>query len=310
MLNKEGTLLMRKYYKILTDPKARFYCFNIMGFYNKIPDDIFLKKMFKLYVGYSLRLDNPQTFNEKIQWIKLYDRKELYTILVDKYKVRSYVADKIGNEYLIPLLGVWDTAEKIDFDSLPAKFVLKCNHNSGVGLYICKDKTKMSPEAVRKGLKKGIKQDYYLLTREWAYKNVPRRIIAEKYMENSSGEELMDYKLMCFNGKVKCSFVCSDRFSEDGLKVTFFDNDWNVLPFERHYPRSNKKIEKPQNFEKMIELAEVLAKDIPFVRVDFYEIDGKIYFGELTLYPGNGMEEFTPETMDYEMGKMLRLPCE
>jgi hypothetical protein len=256
-----------------------------------------------------LDFENPQTFNEKLQWLKLYDRKPEYTMMVDKYKVRDYIAEKLGEEYLIPLLGVWDDPDDIDFDALPNQFVLKCNHNSGTGMCICKNKSKLDIKKVKKELKKGLKENYYLTGREWPYKDVPRKVIAEKYMkDNSATEELTDYKLMCFDGKVKCSFVCSERFSKSGLKVTFYDTDWKVMPFERHYPKSRNPIKKPYGYEKMVELAEKLSKNIPFVRVDFYEINGKIYFGELTFFPGTGLEEFTPFDWDKTLGSWIKLP--
>ena len=160
------------------------------------------------------------------------------------------------------------------------------------------------------GLKKGLREDYYLRSREWPYKKVPRKIVCEQYMEDSKVHELIDYKLMCFNGEVKCSFTCSERFSEDGLKVTFFDKDWKVMPFERHYPASKNPPTKPINYRKMIQFAEELSKGIPFLRVDFYEINGQLYFGELTFYPGGGFEEFTPEEWDYRLGSWLQLPKE
>ena len=274
----------------------------------RLDDNIYLKKLFQQCLEVELNLDNPKTFNEKIQWLKLYDRKPEYTMMVDKYLVRDYMAKQIGEEYLIPLLGVWDRAEDIDFNALPEQFVLKCNHNSGLGMCICTDKSKLDIVKVRAELNKGLQQDYYLTGREWAYKNVPRKIIAEKYMVDESGYELKDYKFMCFNGEVKCSFICSDRYSEGGLHVTFFDRDWNVMPFERHYPSVKEGLPRPVNYEKMIELAEKLSQNIPFLRVDFYEVDGKIYFGELTFYPGSGMEEFSPEEWDYKLGEWIELP--
>ncbi|EGT0014958.1 glycosyl transferase [Clostridium perfringens] len=277
------------------------------GVFNKISDEEYLKREYRALMGYELDLNNPKTFNEKLQWLKLNNRKPEYTMMVDKYLVRQYIADKLGKEYLIPILGVWDDPDEIDFERLPNKFVLKCNHNSGLGMCICKDKTKLNIEKTKKKLKKGIKQDYYMLHREWPYKNVKRKIIAEKYMVEANGEDLKDYKFMCFNGEVKCSFVCSDRFSDDGMKVTFFDANWNVMPFERHYPKSTETIQKPINYKKMIEFAEKLSKGIPFLRVDFYEIEGKIYFGELTFFPGSGFEEFTPNEADYELGKLIKL---
>lgn len=287
-----------------------------------IPDAPFVMLAYNSRMGKKLNLQNPQTFNEKLQWLKLYDRRPEYTMMVDKYKVRDYIAEKLGEEYLIPLLGVWDDPNDIDFDALPNQFVLKCNHNSGLGMCICKDKSKLDIEKVKEELRKGLKQDYYLTGREWPYKDVPRKIICEKFMvdhsdremsdneENTSGKDdgLNDYKFMCFNGKVLCSFVCSDRFGNEGLKVTFFDKDWNVLPFERHYPKSPKSIPKPINYEKMIEFSERLAEGIPFVRTDFYEIDRKLYFGEITFFPGSGFEEFTPEAADEELGSWIKLP--
>lgn len=276
----------------------------------QVEDKKYLKIQFKDRVGYPLNLEEPQSFNEKLQWLKLYDRNPKYTMMVDKYRVREYVTDKIGSEYLIPLLGVWDNPDDINFNELPEKFVLKCNHNSGTGMCICKDKSKLDIAKVKAELQKGLNQDYYLTSREWPYKDVPRKIICEKFMSNQNHEDggINDYKFMCFGGKVKCSFVCSERFNSDCVKVTFFDRDWNVMPFERHYPKSAVPIQKPANYENMIMIAEKLSEDIPFVRIDLYEINGKIYFGEMTFFPGSGLEEFTPETADYELGNWIKLP--
>lgn len=226
--------------------------------------------------------------------------------MVDKYLVRQYISEKLGKEYLIPLLGVWNTFEDINFNGLPNQFVLKCTHDSG-GLVICKDKESLNLKDAEKKIKQSLKRNFYYYGREWPYKNVHPRIIAEKYMADEFEKELKDYKMMCFNGKVLCSFVCTERYSNDGLKVTFFDKDWKVMPFERHYPKSKKIIEIPKKYDEMIYLAEKLAKNIPFVRVDFYEIEERIYFGEITFYPGNGMEEFSPEEWDYKLGSWLDL---
>lgn len=299
--------VIKKIIRKIKNPIEVLKSFSRFGIYDRMPDEKFLRLMFRLRMNKNLDLNNPKTFNEKLQWLKLYNRKPEYTMMVDKYAVREYIKKKLGEEYLIPLLGVWDSPDDIDFDKLPNQFVLKCNHNSGLGMCICKDKSKLDIDKVRKELKKGLKQNYYLTGREWPYKDVTRKIIAEKYMEEKPNTELNDYKLMCFNGKVRCSFVCSERFSDDGLKVTFFDRGWNVMPFERHYPKSANAIEKPQTYEKMVEFAEILSKDIPFVRVDFYEISGKLYFGELTFFPGSGYEEFEPEEWDYKLGKMIDL---
>lgn len=272
-----------------------------------IPDKLFLKILFKRCMDKRLNLANPQTFNEKLQWLKLYDRRQEYTTMVDKYAVKKYIADIIGEKYIIPTLGVWNHFDEINFSKLPKQFVLKCTHDSG-GLVICKDKNNLDMKAAKEKLESSLKRNYYWSGREWPYKNVKPRIIAEPYMEDTKVHELIDYKFMCFNGEVKCSFTCSERFSKDGLKVTFFDKDWNVMPFERHYPKSANPPTKPINYDKMLQFAEKLSKGIPFVRVDFYEINGKLYFGELTFYPGSGFEEFTPEEWDYKLGSWINLP--
>lgn len=294
--------------RFIRDPEYRFRVLEERHFFDRMPDEKYLKARFRSVFGRELDLDRPKTFNEKLQWLKLYDRKPEYTIMVDKYLVREYIAETLGEEYLIPLLGVWDRPEDIDFDALPDSFVLKCNHNSGTGMYICKDKRQMDKGKVIRGLNKGLKEDYYLLGREWPYKDVPRKIICEKYMQDGVRDDLMDYKFMCFNGRVECVFVCTDRFSEKGLRVTFFDRYWNRMPFERHYPKADYEIAKPIGIEKMISLAERLAKDLPFVRVDLYEINGAVYFGELTFFPGNGYEEFEPEQWDETLGSWIELP--
>ena len=290
------------------DSSARFSYLSKLGLYDWMPDAQYLKLKYKSVFGRELNLEKPKTYNEKLQWLKLNDRKPEYTRMVDKYLVRQYVAEVIGAEYLIPLLGVWDTPDEIDFDQLPDQFVLKCNHNSGLGMCICKDKSRLNLTETRAALQKGLKENYYIRHREWPYKDVPRKIIAEKYMSDGENEELNDYKLMCFNGTVKMSFVCSNRFNSEGLNVTFYDEKWNRLPFERHYPASATEIEKPVSYEEMVRLAEQLAQNIPFVRVDFYEIEGKPYFGEMTFFPGSGFEEFEPMEWDYKIGEMLELP--
>ena len=301
--------LIYKIKKYFQNPAyGNFLILNKLGYYvNR--DEQYLKALYKFYIGKPLDLNNPRSFNEKLQWLKLYDKNPKYTMLVDKYLVKKYVAEIIGEQYIIPTIGVWDSAYNIDFESLPKQFVLKCNHNSG-GIFICKDKSNLTFEGIKNAkfqLQKQLEKDYFLNWREWPYKNVKRKILAEPYMEDKYSEELMDYKLMCFNGEVKCSFTCTERFSDDGLKVTFFDRDWHVMPFERHYPKSKKIIEKPYNYDLMITLAEKLSKDIPFVRVDFYEINGKVFFGELTFYPGSGIEEFVPEEWDYKLGEWIDL---
>ncbi|WP_186431543.1 ATP-grasp fold amidoligase family protein [Clostridium sp. BSD9I1] len=281
----------------------------LMQIYYKhcVSDIDFIKKMYKKKFNKEFNLENPQTFNEKLQWLKLYDRNPLYTKLVDKHEVRKYIAKTIGKEYLIPLIGVWDRFNDIDFSKLPNQFVLKCTHDSG-GLIICKDKNKLNIDVAKEKINKSLRRNYYYHSREWPYKNVKPRIICEKYMVDESCVELKDYKFMCFNGEVKCSFVCLNRNSPNGLNVDFYDMNWKPMPFERHYSSSGVLIPKPKNFNKMVQFAERLSKDIPFVRVDFYETNGLLYFGELTFYPGAGFEEFTPEFYDYLLGSWIELP--
>ena len=243
-----------------------------------------------------------------MQWLKIHNRKPEYTTLVDKYAAKQYVADRIGSQYIIPTLGVWDHFDDIDFDVLPDQFVLKCTHDSG-GLVICKDKSRLNKKAAKRKIEHCLRRKYYYAHREWPYKDVKPRIIAEKYMTNGTSEELNDYKLMCFNGKVKATFVCSSRFSKDGLKVTFYDTNWNRLPFERYtHPASKTEIVKPRTYNEMVTLVERLAQDIPFIRADFYEISGKTYFGELTFFPASGFEGFHPEEWDKALGDWIELP--
>lgn len=298
---------VRKILKYILDSDYRFMVNASKGLYNSWTDEKYLKKMCDVRLGYKLNIENPRTFNEKLQWLKLHNRKSEYITMVDKYDVKKYVADIIGEEYIIPTLGVWNYFEEIDFNKLPNQFVLKCTHDSG-GLVICKDKKELDLVKAKKKITKSLHNNYFFYGREWPYKIVKPRIIAEPYMEDNKVHELIDYKLMCFNGEVKCSFTCSERFSQEGLKVTFFDNDWKVMPFERHYPSSKNPPQKPLNFNKMLDFATKLSRGIPFVRVDFYEINGLLYFGELTFFPGNGFEEFTPLEWDYKMGSWLKLP--
>ncbi len=297
--------MIDKLNKMVSNPKVRFGYFSRLGLLNFMSDEKFLKKRYYLTIGKELNLDNPSTFNEKIQWLKINDRNPIYTKLVDKYKVKDFVAKQIGKEYVIPALGVYGKFDDIKFDKLPEKFVIKCTHDSG-GIVICKNKVEFDKNAAKKKINKALKRNYYYSSREWPYKNVKPRIMIEKYMEDKNSDELTDYKVMCFNGKAKMIFTCTERFG-DGLKVTFFDLDWNKLPFERHYPASKKQIPIPKNLKKMIKLSEQLANGIPFVRMDWYEINDKLFFGEYTFYPGSGMEEFTPEEWDEKLGKMIDL---
>lgn len=290
----------------IADPRNILYWLDLKRVIT-LEDKKYLKILYRKAFKKELNLENPQTFNEKLQWLKLNDRKDIYTTMVDKYEVKKHVSAIIGKEYIIPTLGIYDSFNEIDFEKLPDKFAIKCTHDSG-GVVICKDKKELDIKKARNKINKSLKKNYYYSSREWPYKNVKPRIIIEELLEDEGNEDLIDYKFMCFNGKVKCSFVCLNRRSKEGLNVDFYDLKWNKMPFERHYPNSKEILEKPKNYEKMIELAEKLAEGISFVRVDFYNIKGKIYFGELTFYPGAGIEEFTPNEWDKKLGDMIILP--
>ena len=245
---------IQKIVKYLKDEKYRWSVNEDLGVLRFLPDQYFLKRKFFYSLGYELNLDNPQTFNEKLQWLKLNNRQPKYVNMVDKSAVKEYVGMIIGEQYLVRTLGVWERFDDINFDSLPNSFVLKCTHDSG-GVIVVKNKSEFDKKKARASLTKALGRNFYYFGREWPYKKVHPQIIAEELLVDRNQEELKDFKLMCFNGEVKCSFVCSQRYSDDGLRVTFFDREWNVMPFERHYRKSDIKIPKPQKYEKMIELA-------------------------------------------------------
>ncbi len=252
-------------------------------------------------------LKNPQLFNEKLQWLKLHDRNPLYTTLVDKYAVKKWVADKIGEQYVIPTLGVWEKAEDIDFEKLPNQFVLKVNHDSG-GLVICKDKSKLDRQTATAKLSRALKNNGYWYGREWPYKNVVPRIIAEKFMSDGQHTDLTDYKFFCFNGVPLYCQVISDRRTSE--KVDFFNMDWQHQPFTglmKRFPHADSAPVCPVNFSLMKQICQQLSANIPFVRVDLYEINGKVYFGEMTFYPAGGFGEFTPKEWNYVFGEKLVL---
>lgn len=270
----------------------------------------YVPRMFYSRIGYKLNLKNPQTFSEKLQWMKLYDHNPLYTTLVDKYEVKKYVANKIGSQYIIPTLEVWDNVEDIDFNCLPNQFVLKCTHDSG-GLVICKDKSKLNIKKAKKILRKSINRNFYYMGFEWPYKNVKPRIIAEKYMEDTKTKELRDYKFFCFNGEVKALFIATERQKEgEDVKFDFFDADFNHLPFKQGHENARILPEKPLRFNDMKHLATLLSKGLPQVRVDFYEVDGNIYFGEMTFFHHGGWTRFEPGEWDTIFGKWITLPIE
>lgn len=273
-----------------------------------VPDKLYLKIVYRLRMGQKLNLKNPKTFNEKIQWLKLNDRKPIYAKMVDKYEVKKYVADIIGEEYIVPTYGVWDKFEDINFDELPDQFVLKCTHDSG-GFVICQDKSKLDIEEARKKINNSLKHNYYYLWREWPYKNVKPRIIAEKYMENETGQPLKDYKFFCFNGLGKFMYISTDLNDhlEKQVFTDFFDMDFNRIKMKFKAPNSPEGviIEKPKNFDKMKEFSEKLAANIPHVRIDWYEVKGKLYFGEITFFHNSGFFEIKPEKISDELSDLI-----
>lgn len=284
--------------------------FETIEYYKRhfVNPESYILRMFRKRMGYELNLQNPKTYSEKLQWMKLYDHNPLYTKLVDKYEVKRYIAERIGEQYIIPTFGVWDSVENIDFDSLPNQFVLKCTHDSG-GLVICKDRKTFDLKKAKRKLKKSLKRNFYYMGLEWPYKNVKPRIIAEQYMEDNKTRELRDYKFFCFRGDVKALFIATDRQKEgEDVKFDFFDTDYNHLPFRQGHENAPVLPVKPLCFEEMKRLAALLSKDLPQVRVDFYEVNGKIYFGEMTFFHHGGWTKFDPAEWDDIFGEWLTLP--
>lgn len=299
------TSFIKRKYKNL---QLRFLSFGHRGMLNWIPDRIYVQIMFWIKLGRKPNLRKPQSYNEKLQWLKLYYHIPEYTILVDKYEVKEKVAEKIGEEYIIPTLNVWEHFEDIDFTSLPDQFVLKCTHDSG-GIVVCKDKSKLDIGKARAKIERSMKRNYYWGNREWPYKNVKPRIIAEKYMEDCDKQELSDYKFFCFDGHVKGLLVVTDRMNKDvSTKFDYFDENFNHFPFTNRHPNADKTPEKPLLFNEMKRIAEDLSVGMPHVRVDLYEVNGKIYFGEFTFFPHSGTLPFTPMKWDYIFGEWLNLP--
>ena len=297
---------MNKLLRMLLDRNFRFSILAARGFYNWMPDRKFLEKKFLLSTGKKLDLDNPKTYNEKLQWLKLHDRRPEYTTMVDKYAVRGYIKDKIGEEYLIPLVGgPWKSFDEIDFNALPDQFVLKCTHNSG-GLVICRDKRKLDMEAIRQKLTRSLNRNYYLSGREWPYKDVPPQIIAEKYMQDGEFEVLPVYKFFCFDGKPKLiQAIQNDK--QPNESIDYFDTEWNRLELRQNFPNSETPYAKPEQLGEMLKLVEKLSSGMKHIRVDVYVINGKVMFSELTFYSDGGFAEFHPAQWDEKLGNWLEI---
>lgn len=295
--------MLSKLVRVIKNPKKIVIFFASRGWI-KYDDRKYLEFVYKEKMGDILNLDNPKKYSEKLQWLKLYNRKDEYINMVDKYEVRKYVEEKIGSEYLIPCLGIYDSTDEIDFDKLPNSFVLKTTHDSGTAV-ICRDKKDFDRKDAIKKLNKSLKRKYFYLYREWPYKNVKPRIIAESYMENKHKKSLDDYKFYCFNGIPKVMFIVSGRGYDP--RIDFFDMKFNKLNVQQYYPNSNIKYKKPKQFDEMIRLCKILSKDMPHVRVDFYIIDNKVYFGELTFFDSAGLEKFNPLSYDEVLGSYIDL---
>lgn len=305
MINKLKNLV-----RLFYDYDFRFRYFQAKGVYDRMPDEKYLEKAFEVNLHKKLNLSNPKTFNEKLQWLKLYNRKEEYLSMVDKVKSKKYVADKIGEEYIIPTIGVWDKFEEIDFSALPDKFVMKCTHDSGNPI-ICRDKDKLDINKSKKYISHCLKRNFFFHSREWPYKNLKPRIIVEQYMydDESDTENLTDYKFFCFGGEPKYVYTVRDREKgHDYALHRFYDIEWNLQKMDLdHRGELNVPEEKPSQLEKMIEIAMVLSHGIPFVRVDLYQSKEQVYFGEMTFFPRSGWEAFDPEEWDIKLGDLIDL---
>lgn len=295
-------MLSEKLKMFLEKPKKIIPLLGRMELLNWLSSETYLKLLYRARTGEKLNLSNPQTYNEKLQWLKIHDHNPEYTRIVDKYEFKNYITEKLGPEYVIPTIGRWDNFDDIDFDKLPEKFVLKCNHDSG-GIIICKDKSKFNIESARKTINKCLKRNYYWGNREWPYKNVKPCIIAEKYLDLPEG--LTEYKLFSFNGRAEIILVCKGIAHTPTRTNTFYDRDFNKLPIQSLLPNQKEEEIKPAEYEQLLAIADKLSQGIPQVRVDFYIFEGQIYVGEMTFFHNSGMCKINPDEWDKKMGDMI-----
>lgn len=297
--------MFKKIYKAITQPK-KLLLFIINKCSRLFSDEIYLQIVFRLSCGYWPDLKSPKTFNEKLNWLKLHDRKPIYTIMADKLSAKQYVSNIIGEQYVVPCYGVWEKLENIDFATLPDKFVIKMNHDSS-GAFICKDKAQLNMERLQSYIKTYFGRNYYWHLREWPYKNIEPRIFAEELLDDHTGETLRDYKFWCFNG-VPTYMYCTVKGR--AVYENFYDMEFTPVAINHGYPRHYPEFEKPKGFETMKKLAEKLAVGLPFIRVDFFEVGDRIYFGEYTFYDWGGMSPFVTKDQDLELGKLIDLDCD
>lgn len=285
----------------------------VFAIFRRVPwlipnDELYVKIYYWLEMRKPLNLDNPKTFNEKLQWLKLYDRQPEYVRMVDKYEVKQYVADKVGSQYVVPNLGVWDKPSQIDWNALPNQFVIKTNHDGGGnGIVICKDKNCFDKRKALRELRHSYRRNSYLLGREWPYKNVKKRIMAEMYLEDNVYQELRDYKFYCFDGMVKVMLIASGRGGGHTM-MNYYDENFKMLDLDQGHPHIPGNMLKPKTFDEMKKIASILSKGIPQVRVDLYEVNGKVYFGELTFFDSGGTGAFHPQKWDEIFGSWIKLP--
>ncbi len=294
-------------YKSISAGRILCYIFKLPLLRAVITDKGYLKLQYRVKMGGRLRLAKPRTFNEKMQWLKLNERKPLMSVLVDKYEARKYIKKVLGSEYLIPIYGCWERFEDIDFSKLPNSFVLKCTSGSGDNI-VCRNKSMLNMKKAKKVMDKALKKNYYWGTREWPYKNVKPRIIAEKYIDTIDEAGLIDYKFYCFNGKPELLYVSQGLEDHSTAKISFLNLDYTKANFRRSdYQDFDILPPKPHNYDKMLEIAGILSKGWKFVRIDLYEINDKVYFSEITFYPCGGYMPFEPEEYDMKIGKLLQI---
>lgn len=297
-----------RFQNLAKNPKLVFaHLMMLPGIRSLFSEKMYIQCIYYLYTGHRLDLNNPQSFNEKLNWEKIYYRNPIMSKLVDKYDAKAYVTEKIGEQHVVPNYGVWEHPDEIDFDKLPNQFVLKCTHNSGTGMCICKDKSKLDIRAVKEGLHKGLKERFYMNAREWAYKDANPRIIADKFLDDHSGNELQDYKFYCFDGEPKYVYL---SIKGKNVYENFYDMDFKPVNINHGFPRRVPEFDKPKDFEKMKELARKLSEGFPHVRIDFFDVEGKVYFAEFAFYDWAGIRPFADYQMDLEIGKHFILPKE
>lgn len=299
--------MANKYLRILTDPAFRFDILASRNLLFWMSDEQILSKKYEYCFHQKPNLKSPKTYNEKLQWLKLFDRRRVYTDMVDKYEAKRFIADRIGEQYIIPTLGVWDRFEEIDFEKLPDQFVLKCTHDSG-GLVICRDKSKFDIAAAKEKIKKSLKRNYYYVGREWPYKDVKPRILAEQYMQDETDGELRDYKFFTFSGVPRVVYITQGRSAAGQTTADFFDMDFNHLDLKMDHDNAENMPHPPVHFQLMKELAALLSNGVPQLRVDFYEVNGRVYVGELTFFHCGGMAPVTPKAWADQLAEWIELP--